>query len=67
MTTTNKAYKMGYEMGRAELEQHTPEKNAKATNKVLKGLFREFKNHDDVFEGISAAQFDYESGNEWEF
>ena len=67
MTTTSKAYRMGYEMGRAELEQFKPEADKKSTNKVLKELFREFKNNDDVFDGISAAQFDYERGNEWEF
>ena len=69
MTTEkiNGAYKLGYRMGREELEEKQPEKVGNEPLKAVKELIREFKDNEDVWDGIIAAEVDYAMGNEWEF
>ena len=67
MTKQNKAYKMGYEMARLDIETANPERNRKSVAKAIKGTMYEFHMHDEIFEGICDAAFDYEHGNEWQF
>jgi hypothetical protein len=64
---TNKAYKMGYVMARADIEEANPERNRKSIGKAVKETMYEFHTYDEIFEGICDAAFDYENGNEWKF
>ena len=61
------AYKIGYEMGRKELEDAKPELVNNKPMKAVKELINEFKFDERIFDGIIAAVVDYEMGNEWEF
>lgn len=67
MTTTSKAYRMGYEMARMDIETSKPERERKSIAKAVKKTLYDFNMHDEIFEGICDAMFDYENGSEWKF